>query len=319
MKALSILLLALVLSGCSTINLKSFSTFEISHQSSPAKFSELNDEIDYHGLRLRSGQILVSDTNTALNFFVTLTDQVYSPYAHAGIISIERGKPYLYHAVAKLKLLFKGSLTDKTKGTIKRTPLSKYIKGKSVVAIYNLPSAKIEKSMADFAVRSHKEKLPYDALFDETDASKVYCSEFIVQAMESGGGAPVSLRPRSRHQSIDAVYEGLGIESTKHYFVRDIISGANRVALLSKTLTREQVDLYFALREELYRRFTSEQKVGNIMRWTGYGVVFRGPVKSFIQRGTNKDFRKQLDTETQHEWASALADEVLGRINVPGQ
>lgn len=313
MKVLSILFCTLVLAGCSTINPKSFSTFEISN---PARSSNVqHNEINYHGVQLRSGQILVSNNTTPLNFFVTLTDQEYHPYSHAGIISIEEGKPYLYHATAQLRLLYRGSLTDKTKGTISRTPLDTYLKDETAVfAIYSLPSPKVEKSMADFAVKSYKEKLPYDSLFDETDSSKVYCSEFIVQAIISGGGAPPPLRPRSRHPSIDAVYEGLGIKSTQHYFVSDLIAGASRVALLSRTLTKQQIDLYFALREELHRRFTPDQKVGNIMSWTGLGLAFREPVLSYIERGTHQGFRKRRDDETPREWAAALADEVFGAM-----
>lgn len=314
MKTLSILLFALTLTGCSTINLNSFSTFEVSdHSGSPKTY---RGEINYHGVPLRSGQILVSNNNTPLNFFLTLTDREYHPYAHAGIISIEQGQPYLYHAVAKLTLLARGTLTDKTKGTIARTPLHTYLKDKSVIAIYNLPFARVERPMVDFAMRSHREKLPYDSLFDETDSSKVYCSEFIVRAIESGGGTPVSLRPRSRHPSIDAIYDGLGIESVKHYFVSDIIADASRVALFSKTLSKEQIGLYFAVREELYRRFTPDQKVGNIMRWTGFGLAFREPVKLFMERGVKQDFREQRDDETLREWVAALADEVLGPVSM---
>lgn len=316
MKALSLLFFMLLLTGCSTINPNTFSTFEASDRSDSLKTSR--DKINYHGVPLRSGQILVSSGFTPLNFLLSLTDTEFYPYTHAGIISIEQGEPYLYHAIAEVRPLARGSIMDKTKGKIARISLSKYLNDKTVVAIYSLSSPELGKSMADFAIKSYKDGLPYDALFDETDRTKVYCTEFIVQAIESSGGKPIFLRPRSRHPSIDAIYSGLGIKSIKHYFVRDILTDASPVALFSKTLTREQIDLYFALREELYRRFTPDQKMGNIMSWTGLGFAFREPVTVFVDRGLKQDFRKRRYDETWREWVSALANEVFGEVSMKG-
>lgn len=311
MKAVALLILLGALSGCTSLNIESFSTFEISDNT--GVLTQSDGAIDFHGMPLKSGQIIVSDSNTALNLIVSLTDKQYHPYAHAGIISIERGKPYVYHAIAELRLLFKGSPTDLTKGFITRTPLITFLKGKTVVAVYNPLSAALGKSMADFAKRSHAEKLRYDALFDPTDRSKVYCSEFIVSAIEFGGGTPIPLRPRNRHPSIDTIYQWLSIETKAHYFVHDLVSNNDRVVLLSDSLTPGQVELYFTLREELHRRFTPDQKIGNIMSWTGYGVALRPQVTLFIQRGIDGDFRQATLGETQREWVMALADEVFGR------
>lgn len=313
MKMLSLWLFTLVLAGCSSINPASFATYEI-NQPPRATTTRADHEINYHGMPLRSGQILVSNNKTPLSFFITLTDQEYHPYTHAGIISIEGGKPYLYHAVAKLKLLVRGSLTDKTKGGIERLPLKTFMQDKAVVAIYRLASAELEKSIADFAVKSYQEKLPYDALFDEKDSSKVYCSEFIVRAMESVDSTPFVLRPRSRHPSIDAVYKGLGIQSVHHYFVRDLLTNASRVGLFSQSLTQAQIEIYFALRKELYRRFTPDQKIGNIMTWTGTGLVFRDAVTVFLERGIRQDFRPRYAHETLQQWVAALANDVFGPV-----
>ncbi len=298
-----------------TIKLDQPQQQEIGLPLKPLKASSLegSNSLTFDKLPLRSGQIIVSDTDTALNFFVSLTDPVYNPYAHAGVISIEDGEPYLYHAVPNLNLLYSGTLTDKTQGTIERWHLSKFLRDRSIAAIYSSPSQKQERAIAEFAVNAFKNKLPYDSLFDETDSSKVYCSEFVVQAIESSNISKVKLRPRNRHTSIDAVYEGLGILSVDHYFASDLVEGFERIALFSRQLTMKQIDIYFALKNELHQRFTPKQKVGNIMSWTGTGLEFRPSVKHFLKRGIDGGFRKQGQNETLNEWVSALADEVLGR------
>jgi hypothetical protein len=260
---------------------------------------------------LLPGQIIVSDRNKALNLIVSLTDTEFHPYTHAGIISIEQGKPYVYHAIAQLRLLFNGSPTDLTKGVVKRTSLAMFLKDKTVAAIYNPTSVNVGKSMADFAVRSHREKLRYDPLFDPVDRSKVYCSEFIAIAIESAGGGVVPLRPRNRHSSINTIYEWLSITAKDHYFVNDLVSKNDRIALLSERLTRGQIDLYFALREELHRRFTPNQKIGNIMRWTGFGVAFLPQITSFMQRGIEEG-RVSFSDKERRDWVMSLANEVLG-------
>lgn len=312
MKAVVALFLAYALSGCASVSIESFSTFSVSADSNAS--APVEGGIDFHGMPLMPGQIIVSDNNKAINLIVTLTDVDYHRFSHAGIISIEDGKPYVYQAVAELRLLFKGSPTDLTKGFIKRTPLMSFLKDVTVSAIYDPETVAMGQSMAEFAARSHAAKMQYDALFDASDRSKVYCSEFIVSAIESSGGAEIPLRARSRHPSIDIIYDWLSIEAKGHYFVTDLVANNHRAVLLSNKLSPSQIELYFLMREELHRRFSIDQKIGNIMSWTGFGVAFRPQIKAFIERGLNGEFREPGLGETDTEWVAALADEVLGKV-----
>lgn len=312
MKILSLILVAFSLSACGPTSMRSFATVEVTAPSLLPK--QWGETIDFQGIPLRSGQIITSNSNTALNLIVTLTDTDHHPYAHAGIILIEQGKPYVYHAVARLRLLFNGSPTDITKGVIERWPLMEFLKNKMVVAIYDPPSPAIGKSMSEFAVRSRRERLAYDAVFDELDRSKVYCSEFIVSALEASGDRPVPVRPRSSHPSIDIIHEWLSIKAKGHYFVSDLVDDNRLVALLSERLTRQQIDVYIGLRAELFRRFTPDQKIGNMMSWTGFGVKLRPEIERFVQRGIDGEFRERGEGESQQDWIMALADEVFGPV-----
>lgn len=312
MKTLSLILVVVMLSACGPTSIRSFSTVEVTTPTNVP--GQLAGTIDFHGIPLRSGQIIVSNRNTALNLIVTLTDTEHQSYAHAGIISIEQGKPYVYHATVQLRLLFRSSPTDLTKGVIERWPLMKFLDETMVVAIYDPPSLAIGKSMSEYAIRSRKERLPYDPVFDEVDRSKVYCSEFVVSALEASGTRPIPVRPRRSHPSIDIIYEWLSIKAKGHYFVSDLVDENRLVALLSERLTRQQIDLYIGLRAELFRRFTPDQKIGNMISWTGFGVKLLPDVERFIQRGISGDFRAPRPGEAQQDWIMALADEVFGSI-----
>ena len=311
-KFLGLLHLVLILSGCVSLNVASLSTLELSD--SATVLSEAEGGINFQGVPLKSGQIIVSDNNAAMNLIVTFTDTEYHPFSHAGIISIEQGKPYVYQAAVQLKLLFRESATDLTTGSVMRISLAEFVNATTVAAIYNPSSAELGKSMVAFARHAYGKKLPYDAVFDPVDRSKVYCSEFIVSAMEFGHGQAVPLRLRNRHSSIDTLYEWLNIDTNRHYFVSDLVSNKNRVALLSTKLTARQIELHFALREELYRRFTADQKIGNILSWSTFGPVFRPQVASFIQRGLDQDFRKPFEGEATRNWVRALANQMFGAI-----
>ena len=43
--------------------------------------------------------------------------------------------------------------------------------------------------------------------------------------------------------------------------------------------------VYFAIKREIHRRFTADQKLGNIFEWTGKRLVFREPIIRFMTEG----------------------------------
>ena len=57
------------------------------------------------------------------------------------------------------------------------------------------------------------------------------------------------------------------------------------VATLSKTRTLTEIHLLEVLKKELHRRFTCDQKLGNLFLWDGLLLQLREPARTFMARG----------------------------------
>ena len=95
--ALTLALLATVLlPACTALGPRHYTTW----QSEPAARiaaadPDAPDSIDFHGIPVRSGQIVVSEQGSPLGLLMSLLSADASPWIHAGIISIEAGVPYV--------------------------------------------------------------------------------------------------------------------------------------------------------------------------------------------------------------------------------
>ena len=73
------------LGGCATtLQPTAYRTFDVE---SPSV-----GELDFHGLPLQSGQLVVSDSGDPDSLLMSMLGEHYTPYGHAGILSIEAGK-----------------------------------------------------------------------------------------------------------------------------------------------------------------------------------------------------------------------------------
>jgi len=77
------------------------------------------------------------------------------------------------------------------------------------------------------------------------------------------------------------------------------------VALLSRRYSAEQVAAHFAAKQEIHARFTADQKIGNIWRWTWRGLALQPPVAKFL-----RESREQPERSTEQ-----LALEFFGAID----
>ena len=203
---------------------------------------------------------------------------------------------------------------DSMDGSVRRTELSKYLARQTVSAIYSPPAQARQQVIAQFARKSYLNKVSYDGYYNAADRSRMYCSEFVVGALESAGSDPVPLRQRSPNPSLEVFYDWMKIRDSSFYFVHDLIANGHQLALVSKTLSSQQITTYFELRRELFRRFTPDQKLGNIVRWTGLGVAYRPKVANFMQRGLQFDFRKRKTDEPVRQWVQVLANSIFGEM-----
>lgn len=240
----------------------------------------------YLGAPLRTGQILVSEDGSPLSLLFSLFSTKYSPYVHSGILVFHNGYPFVYEARGVVKMRTGVPPTDATKGRIKRRPLGWFLHRQNYVAVYDLPEGVNHEKVADFVVEQYQAKREFDPYFNAQDRDKVYCTEFVALALEAGGAPPVPLTPIQKNDSLAVVLKWLKVTAPSLILAQSMLSEERHVATFSRKLTPKQLRLYQAAKREMHARFTDDQKLGNVFRWTGGGLKYKDPVAQFFKRAT---------------------------------
>jgi len=269
---IAVLAILLALCACGgQVNLKEYRTLEIR----PVEGGEpQTDAILYQGVPLRTGQVIVSDGGSALGFMMELMAEDYSPYVHAGVVSIEGNKAFVYEAVATLGLRFWTPPTTRMKGRIRRVTLSDYLERQSVASIYQHEKLELDR-VAKFARLAYQEGLPFDGYFDYRSNDAVYCTEFVAQALVAGGSNSIRPTPRSDNLSLNRAMAWLMLDTPAFILPSDVLAGSKRIALLSHHFSAAQIKAGFIYKKELHRRFSDNQSLGNIFKWTALGPKLR--------------------------------------------
>ena len=294
-RALVLVFAAAWLSGCATtLTPAAYRTFDAESASA--------GELDFHGLPLQSGQLVVSDSGEADSLLMSMLGEEYTPYGHAGILSIEGGKAYVYEGYALLWPFLSGPPTDAMRGHIRRVTLDEYIERQRVTSIFD-PGAGIDKdAVVAFARARHDDGTQFDPYFDWRDHTRLYCTEFAALALNAGGRPlPTPVRVRD-NPSLRVALDWLKVRAPEIVTAGSLTEGAERVALISRTLTAREVEAYFAAKRELHRRFTDDQKIGNMWSWSWRGLQLRPQIAAFLE----------ASSLWPHETAAELADEWLG-------
>jgi hypothetical protein len=299
-RALIILAAAAWLCGCATtLAPAQFRAFD-------AESAETG-ELDFHGLPLSSGQLIVSDSGAADSLLLSLLGEQYTPYGHAGIISIEAGKAYVYEGYALLLPFVSGPPTDAMRGRIRRITLDEYIARQKVTAIFDLPDGVDKTRVAAFARARHEDGTEFDPYFDWRDHTRLYCTEFAALALHAGGQPlPTPVRVRD-NASLRVALDWLKVRAPEIVTAGSLTDGAERVALISRLYSAREVAAYFAAKRELHRRFTDDQKLGNIWSWSWQGLQLRPQIEAFLE----------ASSLWPHEPAADLADDWLGTFVQP--
>jgi hypothetical protein len=276
--------------------------FRKSHRTFDAELAN-EGELDFHGLPLQSGQLVVSDSGEADSLLTTMLGEEYTAYGHAGILSIEGGKAYVYEGYASLWPILSGPPTDAMHGRIRRVTLEQYIKRQRVTAIFDAGAGVDKAAVAAFARARHDDRTEFDPYFDWSDHTRLYCTEFAALALNAGGRPlPKPVRVRD-NASMRVALDWLKVRAPEIVTAGSLTDEAERIALISRTLTAREVEAYFAAKRELHRRFTEDQKLGNIWSWSSWrGLQLRPQVAAFLD----------ASSLWPHEAAADLADEWLG-------
>lgn len=235
----------------------------------------------YAGLPLESGQLVVSEAPSALNLIIALLPEHYQPYVHAGILSFEAGEPYVYEAIGSWGMLRGGRPTDAIRGAIERVSLGDFLRKNDFVAFYDPPPQVDRTRMIAFAGQHHRARTPFDAYFDASDRSRLYCAEFVAAALEHSGADPVPLARMRANRSLRVLLAWLGIDAERHYQAADLLRGAVPIGALSLRYTLTQARIHFAVRREIHRRFTQDQRLGHVVQRNGWGLRPRPQLRRF--------------------------------------
>ncbi|MEM8984787.1 MAG: YiiX/YebB-like N1pC/P60 family cysteine hydrolase [Pseudomonadota bacterium] len=226
-------------------------------------------------LALRSGDVIVSEVDSAVSFLMALMADRYAPFVHAGIVVIDDGEPYVYDAFATVWPAFGKAPTQAMSGKIRRIPLARYLERPVVTAIARVPEPARAAAVTAYARRAYRAGLPFDRYFDLATADAVYCTEFVAAALTDAGVALPMPAGRSKNRSLGVAFDWLGINTQGFWLAGDLIESLQPIALLSETLTERQIEIRFALKAELHRRFTDDQALGNVFTWTAVGPRIR--------------------------------------------
>jgi hypothetical protein len=270
--------------------------------------------VDFHGIPVRDGQLVVSEQGSPLGLLMALLVDDAAPWIHAGIISIEDGVPWLYESNGQLHPAWSGPPTATVSGGMRRMTLEWFVANQTWIAIYDPPAGADPAKIVAFARQSHAQHIPFDAYFDLGDASRMYCTEFVALALASADAPPVRSAALSPNRSIRVIADWLQLRADKVIPAGALIEHGERVALISKGHSPAQTSAWFALRQELHRRFTPDQKVGNVLSFSPFsGLDFQPPVRDLIRSVdvAARDWDKLRDAEIDAR-VRRIAGERLG-------
>lgn len=309
--AASLLLAALAaLGGCATVGPGAFATWQVDAPTALAPGT-----IDFHGVPVHTGQILVSEQGSPNSVFLSLLVAENRPFVHSAIVVVEDGRPVVYEANGRLQPSWPGRpLTRNVVGGVRREDLATFLLNNRYVALYEPPPAMDPAKVAAYARDSLLRRVPFDPWFDGSDASRLYCSEFVALALGAGGLARPPTLPMTSNASVRVILDWLAISSPEVIPPAEIVAGWQRVALFSRPDAPGQVAAWFAVKAELHRRFTPDQKLGNVLGFTPFrGLAFRPEVAAFI--GAAADAAAGWEALPPAERAArvrTLADRYLG-------
>lgn len=309
------LLAATALQACTGLGPRHYASWQTDPSPGPATADAATpDSVDFHGIAVRSGQLVLSEQGSPLGLLMSLLITDASPWIHAGIIAIEDGVPYVYESNGQIGPTWSNPPTAAVRGSVRRLSLEWFVANQTYIAIYAPPAGTDPARIVKFAREAHARHVPFDAWFDLSDPSRMYCTEFVALALVAADGPPVRTSPMNPNPSIRVLADWLELRADTIIPAGSLVKHSERVALISKRHSPAQFRAYLALQRELHRRFTPDQKVGNVLSFSTFsGLEFQTPVRDLI-RAVDRAARdwETLDEAEIDAHVRQLAGEILG-------
>ena len=304
------LLAVWALAGCESFEPARYATVE-SVRVGPAEL--------FHGLPVETGQIVVNEKPGGISLFLSLVGERFEPWIHAGIVVVEDGRPWVYEAFGLMMPNLSGNPNDGMRGGVRRVSLESLIVRGGYVEIHDPPAGVDRQQLAAFARQHHRARTRFDAYFDASDPSRLYCVEFVARAVEASGGMPVAASGVNRNASLRVALDWLKIDADSLLLAGTLVAPQRRVIRISREDTPEQMEFYFAMKRELHRRFTTEQKLGSLLQWKRQNLRLRAAVAAYYDAGMAALAADagaiRLD---MNDAAVELAASMFGSVRIPG-
>jgi len=271
----------------------------------------------YLGLPLKSGQIALGEAPGAYSFLFALGLAEYKNFTHAAVLVMEEGKAYIYEMTGEYNGIgLEESPTDGIEGFCRKQTLEEYAAGNLYVEVYDPPEGVDPAKVAAFAQDVYRRQPEFDAYFDYSEHEKLFCTEFVQQALEAGGAPPVELVDIRQHAGYQRLLAWFKVENKKALPAATFADESRWRASLGQLPCRTTAYSYFAAKKEISRRFTDDQVLGNIFRMEGIADIrLRDEVLLFLNRAMrvfpitpNRRFPlDEIDARVK-----ALAEEMFG-------
>lgn len=305
LKAVVALLAIDAMSACTGLGPQHYSTWQAERHDAIASAAVQPASIDFHGIPVRNGQLVVSEQGSPLGLLMSLLVADTSPWIHAGIVAIENEVPWVYESNGQIRPAWSSPPTASVSGGMRRMTLDWFVSNQTWIAIYDPPAGADPAKIVEFARQSYAQHIPFDAYFDLEDPSRMYCSEFVARALAAGNAPPVRTSVMNPNPSIRVIADWLQLRADMLIPAGALVEHSERVALISKKHNPAQFSAYFSLKRELHRRFTPDQKVGNVLSFSSFGGLgFQPPVRKVT---------RAVDRAAQ-DWGSLTEAEIDARV-----
>jgi hypothetical protein len=230
----------------------------------------------------RTAQIVLSEAPGPHGILFTLAPNRFFRFTHSAlVVTDEHDEPFVYDMDAAFKPTLATTPAGSLFGGVRRTPLADYVAMHLYVEVFE-PPAHVDPSRVAAKVRELAERhVEFDAAWDFYDRKALFCSEFVVEALSAGGAPVPPLVPLTHNPSLRRVLRWFGVTSVESLPAAGL-PRERRVAAFSVWPAQAMAEGYLEAKRELYRRFTDDQNIGNLLELDRYEVTLRPPVADFL-------------------------------------
>ncbi len=236
---------------------------------------------------LHTGQLVLSEAPGAHSFLFSLGTETFYPLTHAAIVKVDpaTGEAFVYDTAAEYKPRFARKPADALDGGMRKVPFLDYVASNLYAEVQEPPETVDRARMAGRLDQLWARQVPFDPYWDLDEHEALFCTELVADVLVAGGAvAPVPV-PVTRNPSLLSVLRWFGVRGDVGLPAAVLLGpGARRVVAFSVWRTDLAVRAYFAAKRELHRRFTVDQKIGNILVLDGMQVRTRPQVQAFLDR-----------------------------------